>query len=260
MRRNISSMLRFIEPALVIVVLLGLWEVLARGGVLFQPSLPPPTHIGQALTDDVQTSYLWLSVWQTLKAWAVALAIVIAIAIPVGVLLGLSRTATRATIVSFEFIRAIPSIAALPILILLYGIGFKLTVILAILGALWPLLIQTMYGVQDVDPVARDTARVYGLGRFRRFRMVTMPSAAPYIGTGLRLSGVITMILVVAATLIVGGGGLGTAISNAERTGQVSQVFDRIFVTSLLGLAITLVLAAIERRTLKWHPSVRGNQ
>src|SRR5882757_6379372 len=115
MRRSIYSMLRFIEPALVIVALLALWEALARGGVLFQPSLPPPTHIAQALKDDVQTSYLWLSVWQTLKAWAVALGIVILIAVPVGVLLGLSRTATRATILSFEFVRSIPSIAALPI-------------------------------------------------------------------------------------------------------------------------------------------------
>jgi ABC-type nitrate/sulfonate/bicarbonate transport system permease component len=257
---RIASIFRFLEPALVVVFLLALWEVLARTGVLFQPSLPPPTRISQSLATDIQTRYLWESVWLTMKAWAVALGIVIVVAVPLGVALGLSSVASRATILSFEFVRAIPSIAALPILILLYGTGFKLTVILAILGALWPLLIQTMYGVQDVDPVARDTARVYGLGRIRRFRLVVLPSAAPYIGTGLRLSGVITMILVVAATLIVGGGGLGAAIASAEQTGHVPLVFDRIFVTAVIGLMITLGLTAIERRLLRWHPSMRSSR
>jgi NitT/TauT family transport system permease protein len=260
MRVTIASTLRFLEPALVVFVLLAIWEALARGGVLFQPSLPPPTEIAGALFDDLQTRYLWDSVWLTIEAWAAALGIVVVIAVPIGIALGLSQLATRASILTFEFLRAIPSIAALPILVLVYGIGFKLTVILAILGALWPLLIQTMYGVQDVDPVARDTARVYGLGRLRRFRMVVLPSAAPFIGTGLRLSSVIAMILVVAAALIVGGGGLGTAISTAERTGQVPLVFARIFVTAILGVAITLALTALERRLLRWHPSFRSSR
>jgi NitT/TauT family transport system permease protein len=71
---------------------------------------------------------------------------------------------------------------------------------------------------------------------------------------------VIAMILVVAATLIVGGGGLGTAISTAERTGQVPLVFARIFVTAILGVAITLALTTLERRLLRWHPSFRSSR
>jgi len=251
------SVLRVLEPAVVVLGALLLWEVLARTGVLFQPALPPPSEIGESLVDDVQTRYLWQSVWMTVKAWAVGLSIVIAVAIPVGIVLGMSRFASRATILTFEFLRAIPSIAALPILVLLYGVGFKLTVVLAVLGAMWPLLIQTMYGVQDVDPVARETARVYGLGRVRQFRLVVLPSAAPYIGTGLRLSGVIAMLLAVASTLIVGGDGLGSAISTAENTGQPALMFDRIFIAALLGLTVTIFLTAVERRLLRWHPSVR---
>jgi ABC-type nitrate/sulfonate/bicarbonate transport system permease component len=115
-----------------------------------------------------------------------------------------------------------------------------------------------MYGVQDVDPIARETARVYGLGRFRIFRLVVAPSAAPYVATGLRLSGVTGMILAVAATLLIGGKGLGAAIAEAQQTGQIPQMYDRIFMAGLLGVVVTLVLRAIERRFLRWHPSTRA--
>jgi ABC-type nitrate/sulfonate/bicarbonate transport system permease component len=247
------------EPALVVVCALGLWEVLSRTGVVFEQALPPPTRIADSLIEDVQTAYLWDSVWLTAKAWGLGMAIVVLIAIPLGIFLGLSRLAMRYTLLTLEFLRAIPSIAALPILMLLYGIGFKLTVVLVILGAIWPLLIQAAYGAQDVDPIARDTARVYGVGKFRRMRLVVLPTAAPYIGTGLRLSGVIAMILAVAATLIVGGGGLGTAIAQAEQSGQTALMFDRIFIAGVLGLIVTITLSAIERRLLRWHPGLRGD-
>lgn len=246
-----------LEPALVVVCVLALWETLSRTGVVFERALPPPTRVADALVDDVQTAYLWDSVWLTAKAWALGMGIVVLVAIPLGILLGLSRLAMRYTLLTLEFLRAIPSIAALPILMLLYGIGFKLTVVLVILGSIWPLLIQSAYGAQDVDPVARDTARVYGVGKFRRLRLVVLPTAAPYIGTGLRLSGVIAMILAVAATLIVGGGGLGTAIAQAEQSGQTALMFDRIFVAGVLGLVVTITLSALERRLLRWHPSMR---
>jgi len=248
---------RWPEPFLCLIGALAIWEIASRSGLVYEHAVPPPTRVASALTDDVQQHYLWQSVWLTLKQWAIGMAIVVAIAIPIGTVLGLSKAASRLVTTTLEFIRAIPSIAALPILILLYGIGFKLVVVLIILGAVWPLLIQTMYGVRDVDPIARDTARVYGLGRTRIFKLVVVPSAAPYVATGLRLAGVTAMILAIAATLIVGGGGLGAAIAGAQQSNRIPQMYDRIFVAALLGAVITLILQAFEGRLLRWHPSLR---
>jgi ABC-type nitrate/sulfonate/bicarbonate transport system permease component len=249
--------LRFIEPLLCIIAALAIWEIVSATGLVYTGALPAPTSVAQALVSDIHQGSLWASIWQTVKAWLLGMAIVLAIALPVGALIGSSRLLSRLSFATLEFLRAIPPIAALPILVLLYGIGFKLTVVLVVLGALWPLLIQTMYGVQDVDPVTRDTARVYGLGRARIFRLVVAPSAAPYVATGLRLSGVTGMILAIAATLLIGGKGLGAAIAEAQQTGQIPQMYDRIFIAGLLGVVVTLALRGLERRFLHWHPSAR---
>jgi NitT/TauT family transport system permease protein len=257
-RTRMRRTLRTVEPLMCVVVLLAIWEIASRTGLVYEPSLPPPTTIAKALIDDVQTSTLWTSVWLTVKAWLLGMAIVLGLGLPLGALIGMSKILSRASLLTLEFIRAIPAIAALPVLVLIYGVGFKLTVVLVVLGALWPLLIQTMYGVQDVDPVARDAARVYGVGRLRQLRLVVAPSAAPYIATGLRLSAVTGMILAIAATLIIGGTGLGAAIGEAQQTGRIPVMYDRIFIAGLLGVAVTVGLQAIERRVLHWHSSMRA--
>ena len=87
-----------------------------------------------------------------------------------------------------EFLRPIPSVALVPLAVLIYGVGLESKVFLAAFASFWPLFVQTLYGVQDVDPVATDTARSFGLGRFERLWRIKLPSAVPYIATGLRIS------------------------------------------------------------------------
>jgi ABC-type nitrate/sulfonate/bicarbonate transport system permease component len=220
-------------------------------------SIPAPGAIVSSLASDMQTSRLWDGVLDSVGAWAIGLGIVVVVGVPVGVLLGSSRVLYAATRHTVEFLRMIPSIAALPLLVFVYGVGFQLTVVLVVLTALWPLLLQSMYGVHDVDPVARDTARVYGLGRVRVFSRVTMPSVAPYVATGLRLSGTIALVVAIATSLVVGGSGLGALIASASNSGQNPLMYGRILLAGILGLILTGALIAAERRVLHWHPSQR---
>jgi ABC-type nitrate/sulfonate/bicarbonate transport system permease component len=97
------------------------------------------------------------ALWQTLRGWALAMAIAAAMAIPLGLLIGASRTGYLVTRVTVDFLRPIPSVALIPLLVLIYGTRPALKVTLAVIGAGWPLLFQAMYGVRDVDPVAKDT-------------------------------------------------------------------------------------------------------
>ncbi len=115
-------------------------------------------------------------------------------------------------------------------------------VFLASFAATWPLLFQSMYGVQDVDPVARDTARAYRLGRMRQALVVTLPSAAPYIATGLRVSSSVALILVVTGELVIGSAGVGNAIAVARSGGDVAVAYAYIAVAGLMGLALNTSL------------------
>jgi NitT/TauT family transport system permease protein len=252
-----GAVARFAEPAAVVLGALVLWQLVVKLGVLPERDVPAVTTILGELVDDLQGATLWESIWQTLLAWAIGLGIVIGVGIPVGLALGASSLAYRSTNLLLEFVRTIPSIAALPLLILLYGAGRELATVLVVLTALWPLLIQTMYGVRDVDPVTRETGRAYGLSRGRMLTRIVIPSASPYIATGLRLSATIGLILAIAASLVAGGEGLGNAIANASTTGQVPLMYARILVAGVLGLLVTLAFTRLERRFLHWHPSHR---
>jgi ABC-type nitrate/sulfonate/bicarbonate transport system permease component len=228
-----------------------------RVGLISEHSIPTMSATVGQLFSELGESSFWSAVWHTVEGWALGLGIAMALGIPIGVLVGSSRWMFRAFRVPIEFLRPIPSVALIPLAVLVYGTGLESKVFLSAFACFWPMLIQTMYGVQDVDPVARDTARVYGVGTLRRFRLVVAPTAAPYVATGLRLSGVIGMILAIAATLLIGGQGLGAAIAEAQQTGRIPTMFDRIFIAGLLGVLVTLVLGSIEARFLRWHTSNR---
>jgi len=116
-----------------------------------------------------------------------------------------------------------------------------------------------MYGVQDVDPVATDTARSFGFSRFRQLVYVTLPSAVPYIATGLRISSAVALILSVTAELVIGSAGLGREINVARAGGNVELMYALIIMAGLLGWLLNLGFVWIERRVLHWHPSQRLN-
>ena len=153
-----------------------------------------------------------------MRGWAIGLALACALAIPIGITLGSSDFAASAFRVPIEFLRPIPSAALIPLLFLTLGTTLKSEVFLATFGAFWPLLVQTMYGVRDVDPIAIDTARSFRLGRYERLYRITLPSALPYIMTGVRIASTVALILAFTAELFMGTPGLGAV---AELRGDV---------------------------------------
>ena len=205
----------------------------------------------------VQTSHFWWSLGDTVRGWALGLGIAAALAIPMGILLGSSDFAASAFRVPIEFLRPIPSAALIPVLFLTLGTNLKSEVFLATFGAFWPLLVQTMYGVRDVDPVAIETAKSFGVGSFERLYRITLPSAVPYIATGLRIASTVSLILAFTAELFMGTKGLGQDVNFAQSYGLEVQLYALALATGFLGVAIHIVFTTIERRALRWHPSQR---
>lgn len=233
-------------------------EFAPRLGILPRQSFPPASEIFGALGGLVGGSELWGAIRDTLSSWALAMVLATVIAVPLGMAMGSSRLGALLLRLTIDFLRPIPSVALIPILVLIYGTQPSLKVALATLGATFPLLFQAMYGVADVDPVAKDTARVFGLNWWARVRRITLPSVTPYVATGLRISASVALILVVTGEYIVGVEGLGQEVLLAQSGGAYDRMYAFIVTTGLLGLGVNLALFAIERRLLFWHPSQRG--
>ena len=205
----------------------------------------------------VQTSVFWIAFGQTVRGWAIGLGLAALLAIPIGIALGSSNFAASAFRVPIEFLRPIPSAALIPLLFLTLGTTLKSEVFLATFGAFWPLLVQTMYGVRDVDPIALDTARSFRLGRNERLFRVTLPSALPYIMTGIRISSTVALILAFTAELFMGTPGLGQRLNYVETFGLNDQIYALALATGFLGVAIHFAVSAVEKHVLRWHPSQR---
>ncbi|MEA2132141.1 MAG: hypothetical protein QOC68_50 [Solirubrobacteraceae bacterium] len=247
-----------IAPLAAVAVLLVLWELVVRVGIVAESNIPPASAALSELLNQFGDGAFWSAVGSTLEGWAAGLGIAIALGVPLGLLIGSSRWAYRGLRVPIEFLRPIPSVALIPLAVLIYGQGLQSKVFLAAFASFWPLLIQTIYGVQDVDPVATDTARSFGLGRLERMWRVTVPSAVPYIATGIRISSAVALILAVTAELVIGAAGLGREINVARSGGNLDVMYALIVATGLLGWLLNLATSAGERRVLHWHPSQRG--
>ncbi len=243
--------------ALGVVAALVVLEVAARAEVLPSRHFPPVSATSRALAAEIATWTFWADVARTLQGWGIGLSIAFAVAIPLGVLIGSNELLYRSLRVPIEFLRPVPSVALIPVVVLVFGSGLESKVFLVAFASFWPLFLQTIYGVQDADPVVRDTARVFGLGRVSRFTRVDLPGVAPYVATGVRLASSIALVLAVTTELLIGSDGVGRSIAAAQQSGAVELTYALVIVTGFMGLGLNGVFARAERRVLHWHSAYR---
>nr|WP_197972983.1 ABC transporter permease [Streptomyces gossypiisoli] len=233
-------------------------EAVPRLGLVDDAYFPPTSRIADALGAELAQGAFWTALGDTLTGWTLGLAIAVSAGILAGVVISIVPYLREATASTIEFLRPIPSVALIPLAVLLYGTELRSVLLLVVYAAFWQVLIQVLYGVQDVDPVADETARSYGLGPWARVRHVLWPSALPYVMTGVRLAAAVALILAVTAELVIGAPGLGARIAVAQTSQAVPEMYALIVVTGLLGLLINVGARTVERRALAWHQSVRG--
>ena len=242
-----------------LAALFALLEVVTRAGLVDPTYLPPAsTVLATTLRILVDPEFL-ANVGATLAAWVLGMLIASVIAIPLGVVLGSSRRTYRAAIAAIELLRPIPSVALIPLAILVVGRGLDMRVALIVYASVWPILFNTIYGVREVDPVAKDTARAFGFGTLAILVRVSLPATSPFIYTGIRISAAIALILAISTELIAGGGpGIGTWMLTRSETGVPRDLlYAAIVVAGLLGLLINSLLATGERHLFSWHHRLR---
>lgn len=232
-------------------------QLLPTIGVVRSQDLPPMTTILGEFFRLLGTSALWQALYDTIYVWGLGLLIAVVAGAALGICIGSIPWVRLVTHSTIEFLRPIPSVALIPLVVLLFGTQYQSALTLVVYASFWQVVVQTIYGVADVDPVATETARSYRFSLWRRIRSVLLPTALPFIMTGVRLAATVALVLTVTAQLIIGTPGLGQMIALSENAGTVPTTYALVLVTGLLGVVINVGARLLESRLLSWHVSFR---
>ncbi|MFJ4207306.1 ABC transporter permease [Paenarthrobacter sp. NPDC089675] len=232
------------------------WQVAAAEHVAGN-ALPQATTVFVALAGILGTATFWSALGSTIGIALFALALSAAAGIVVGLLVGSFETIRYATLAVLEFLKPVPPIVVLPLAVLVLGPTAEMSLFLVVFGCFLPIVMQTVDGVQGTDPVARDTARSYGMSGAEILFRVVLPSALPYIGTAMRVAAPAALVVTVVAGLLGGGPGLGQSIYQAQAGGDYAALYGLVIVLGVLGLLFQGAARLAERRVLHWHESYR---
>ncbi|MBI3014941.1 MAG: ABC transporter permease [Candidatus Tectomicrobia bacterium] len=245
---------------LFVLAIVGVWEAASRTNLVDPSYLPPFTAVLRAFVADFTQGEILRQVLATMRSYVQGLSLALAVGIPCGVLMGAFPGFYAGGRTLLEFLRPIPSVAVIPIAILLLGIEFKMRTAVVFYGSLWPVLLNTLYGIYDVDPVYVDTARVFGRRRGNILRAVVLPAALPYIFTGVRIASAIALILAVTSEMVAGSSGLGFYVKTSEMSLRVGEMYGGILLTGILGYLLNVGFLSLEKVILGWHRGFQGQR
>lgn len=240
------------------LALLVVWELAPLVGLVDARFFPRATAVLGAFFALLGQPEFWGSVGVTMLTWLIGLVIAVAAAGILGFIVGSSGFLRRATRSTIEFFRPIPSVALIPIAVLLFGIKLQAGVMLIAYACFWQVFVQVLYGIADIDPVARATTQVYRFGFLGRTRHLVLPTALPYLLTGVRLAATVALVLAITTQMIIGSPGLGADIVVAQSGNNMSKLFALVVATGVIGMLVNLAARRFERRVLHWHSSVRS--
>jgi ABC-type nitrate/sulfonate/bicarbonate transport system permease component len=238
------------------VLLVAIWWWTSDASTTFY--LPPLRNILAAFADVWTIERITVDVLPSLARLAVGYLLAAVIAVGAGVLIGQSRLVRGIAEPGLEFFRAIPPPVLVPILMLFAGIGDQMKIIVIALGAVWPVLLNTVEGVRAVDPVLIDTARSYRIGGLGRLRHLILPAAGPQIFAGLRQALSIAIILMVISEMFAASEGLGFAIIQFQRSFAIPEMWSGTILLGLLGFCLAKLFHIVERRVMFWYFGMRA--
>lgn len=233
------------------IVLVALWWVVSADSI---NTYFPPLH------DIVERSRdLWI--WQgtkedilpSVRRLAIGYVIACAAGTLVGLLFGTIGWLENATRPYVEFMRATPGVALMPLISLVFGLGDTFKIVTIAVVCAWPVLLNTVDGVQSVEPILKDVARSYRMSTRDRVRYILLPSAAPQIFAGARTALAIGVIAMTATEMVGVGGGLGFFTLNASTSFDYSGLWSGIIALGVLGYILNKLFSLVEGTVLAWH-------
>lgn len=253
-RRSTTMRLGTLFIAIGLLVVLQIAGALDVGGA---GTLPTTTEVVGALIGVLGEPGTYAAVGATFTSWFVGFAICIVLGVLVGLLVAMSSFADRSTRGLFDFMRSTPSVALIPMVTLILGVGLSLKVVIIVLTGVWVILVQTVAGLRSVDAIALESASSLRMTRSQRIRWVLLPTALPFMITGMRLVAVYAFLASIAVELLAAAPGLGREILFRQLGGAVSEMWAFVVLAAVLGVLVSVIFTRIEARLLRWHVSQR---
>jgi len=223
-------------------------EIIQRFAQLWLSGPPSSLFLTESVFADIVPSLI-----RMLGGWTIA----VVIGVLLGVAIGRSRIVGEFVEPIVHFARAIPPPALLPIFFILLGFGNEMRVSLIAFAVVWPVLLNTIDGVRSVETLHLDTGRVFEFDRRKVFFGIVLPSAAPKIFAGMKVSLSVALIVMVISEMVGQQEGIGSIILGAQRTYRMLDMWSGILLLGILGYVLNALLALVETRVTRWHRGSR---
>jgi NitT/TauT family transport system permease protein len=253
---TIRRLIAFGKRSLLLLVLLALWETIPRLGLADPTFLPPFSDVIAAGWQLAQSGELYDDVAASLLRAMSGFLISVVLIVPLGLAVGWYARLGDLLNQFIEVCRNTAPLALLPVFILLLGIGEFSKITMVIYSCAWPLLLNTIAGVKQVDPLLIKSARTMGATPEQLFRKVILPAALPTIFVGIRLASASAMLVLVASEMVGAKAGLGYLIIYSQYSFLIPQMYFGILGITVIGLTFNAVLEALEGRLMRWKAAV----
>jgi sulfonate transport system permease protein len=248
---RLPSGLPFLLPVGVILI----WQLAASAGWIANRLMPAPIDVLRAFWDKASSGELATDIGASSVRALSGLIVGGSIGFLLGLANGVSRLSHALTDTTLQMIRTVPNLALIPLVILWFGIGEEAKLFLTALGVFFPIYLNTLHGVRNVDPQLIEMGRIYGMKPFTLFRRVIFPGALPSIFVGLRFSlGIMWLTLIVAESMAASSG-IGHMANSAREFMMTDVVVLALVIYALLGKLADTTARFLESRTLQWHPA-----
>jgi ABC-type nitrate/sulfonate/bicarbonate transport system permease component len=236
---------RLLVPVATLALLVTAQEAATRHGLIDGDRFPLPSAVLATLSSLIADRSIWVPLASTLSSWSIAVLIAFAGALVLGTLIGLNRYLLALTAPVIEFLRPVPATALIPLAILTLGANATGAIALTVFGAIWQILPLVVRGVRTVDPVSRDTARVFGLSPWQQTKWLVVPAMEPYLLTGLRIGATTALLLLISVELLAGVVGVGREIAIAYAGANLPLMYAYILVAGTLGCVLNLLTSRL---------------
>ena len=249
--------LHWLEPWIIPILIILIWEISNKTGILANTILPAPSDVLKAGYQQAVSGTLWEHLQISTTRALLGFIIGGSLALVVGILNGIVPFAQRYLDTTIQMLRNIPNLALIPLVIIWFGVGEEGKIFLVAISVFFPIYVNTYHGIRNIDPRLIEMGKIYNLSKSKLFFKIIILGAMPSILVGIRYSlGIMWLTLIVAET-VAASSGIGYMSMNAREYMQLDVVVLAIILYAILGKVADVIAKFLEKKLLKWNPAYK---